>query len=122
MYAILAEEVVVEVYESCLSECGEQLPLLHAVHVPCLPQLSSAASHGTARHENHLVSLAAQPRYLVCQRGYARDVELAVGAGKHVASRLYHQSHSFLRCCCELVVSCSPCCRARVSPRGVSFR
>ena len=112
---VFAKEVVVEIDELGLTEGGEQLSLGHTVETARHLDLATPTGHGTTRDQNHLVVVLAQPGGLVDEGGDARDVELAVVTGQHVAANLHYDS--FLA---HSVISFG--CRWRGSPPCESCR
>ena len=93
---VLTQEVVVAVYQFCLTYGREQLPLFHGVHLQSAlqaqVQLSPTRCHGTGRNENDLYATVAQFGNLVYERRKTRHVQSAVGSGKHCTAYLYGYS------------------------------
>ncbi len=91
--SVLAKEVVVVVYELCLSHSREQLPLLHAVELAFGGEYGASCRYGTGGDEYHLHATSAQLRHLVYEVGYTCDVQLTVVASQNVGTYLYYYSH-----------------------------
>ena len=62
--------------------------LLKAGDKKAVLKITGNGGHGTARDEDDLMALPAQPRHLVDKCRDARDVELPVGTGEDVGTYL----------------------------------
>ena len=88
--AVVPEEPVIEVHQPDLAHGGIELALLHAVQVAVQAQLHAAARDGARAHDHDRVACLAQVHHLVHERGDARHVQGAVGAGQHVGADFHY--------------------------------